>query len=137
MIPLNTHGILDYVIGAVLVASPYVFGFSQIPEAASVFLALGIGLIAYSLLTRYKYSVLKLVPIPLHMFLDAAIGVFIMLAPSLFAYQALLTTGQYVLHFALGLGTLAFVALTGPTDRSAVVAVSEEEDQVRFPRRAA
>ena len=112
MLPLKVHNVLDYVIGALLVLSPYVFGFSGVLEARNVFLVLGYALIAYSLVTKYYYSIAKLIPLPVHMFLDVVVGLVLLLAPSLLGYRTDLSTGAYVWHFVLGLGALGMVTFT-------------------------
>jgi hypothetical protein len=111
-ISLNTHNVMDYVGGVVLMASPYVFGFSDIESARNVFLVLGAGLIIYSLLTNYRYSIAKIIPLGVHMALDVIAGIFLMLAPSIWAYRPLLTGGEYAWHFIIGLGVIALVAVT-------------------------
>lgn len=112
MFSLKTHNILDYGLAAVLVLCPWFFGFSDIDAARAVFVTLGLSLATYSLITQYRYSLAKIVPIGVHLFMDVCLGVILMLSPSLFGYRALLTGGQNTLHFVLGLGAIALVALT-------------------------
>ena len=81
MIPLNVHNVLDYVIGAALILAPSIFGFSEIDAARNVFLVLGVGLIIYSLLTRYRYSLAKIIPLKVHMAMDTMAGVIVMISP--------------------------------------------------------
>jgi hypothetical protein len=135
MISLRTHNVLDYVIGAILVLSPWVFGFSELVDARNVFLVLGFGLIAYSLFTDYRFSIARVIPIGVHMALDVAAGIAVMMAPSVIGYRSYLTGGQYALHFVLGLGAVALVALTrtGRLDRLRDVT----DDEVETIRRAA
>ena len=112
MVSLRTHNILDYVGAAVLVLSPFLFGFSGVVEARNTFMVLGFGLAAYSLLTRYEYSLAKIIPLGVHMILDVLAGIALMVAPAVFNYRFLLTDWQYALHFILGIGVLGLVALT-------------------------
>jgi hypothetical protein len=112
MLKLKTHNIMDYVIAVVLVLAPFLLGFSDVDRARNVFLTLGIGLAVYSLITKYYYSIAKIIPLGIHMILDCIAGVALMLAPSVFNYRELITDGQYAAHFIFGLGALALVALT-------------------------
>jgi hypothetical protein len=112
MVSLRTHNILDYVGAATLVLAPFVFGFADVAAARNVFLVLGIGLACYSLITNYRYSIAKIIPLGVHMALDVSAGVVMMLAPSIFGYRADITGGQYALHFILGLGVIGLVAMT-------------------------
>lgn len=135
MLSLKVHNVLDYIIGAALLASPYVFGFSEIPDARNVFVVIGGAWILYSLLTRYRYSVLKLIPLGVHMALDAAASVILMLWPTFSAYRDQLTGFQYALHFIFGIGALVMVTLTRTLSESSVS--PEDRQDVESPRKAA
>ena len=128
MISLRTHNILDYAIGIVLFVCPALFGFADIDAARNTFVFLGGGLILYSLLTDYEYSIAKWIPVGLHMALDVAIGFGLMLSPSIFDYRSQLTGVQNVLHFVLGLGTIALVVFTRPQ----ALAISSEIETTKF-----
>jgi len=112
MISLKIHNILDYVAGVALILCPPIFGFSDVMGARNLFLVLGFGLIGYSLITQYRYSIAKIIPIGVHMFLDVMAGLVLMVGPWLFDYRSMITTGQTALHFVLGLGIWALVAFT-------------------------
>ncbi len=112
MIPLKIHNILDYVVGALLLFVPLIFGFSDISSARTTFLFAGIALVGYSLLTNYEYAVWRVIPIGVHMSLDVLLGVFVMLSPWIVGYRDLLTTGQEVVHYVLALGVFGLVAFT-------------------------
>ena len=47
-IPTKFHAPLDYIVGAALIAAPWIFQFSEHTAATVVPIVLGIGLIAYS-----------------------------------------------------------------------------------------
>ncbi len=136
MVSLNTHNIIDYVIGAVLLASPYFFGFADVAAARDTFLVLGTTLIAYSLLTQYRFSIFKWIPIGMHMALDVAIGVITLFAPWAGGYRDFITPGQTALHVILGLGAIGLVVLTRTTNRRAARGTTVRDD-IRPSRRAA
>ena len=56
-IPTKFHAPLDYIVGAALIAAPWIFQFSEHTAATAVPIVLGIGLIAYSLFTNYELGV--------------------------------------------------------------------------------
>jgi hypothetical protein len=71
-LPTRAHGVLDYLVGLLLVASPWLFGFADGPAAArGAPIALGAGALLYSLLTDYELGLLRVVPMPGHLLLDA------------------------------------------------------------------
>lgn len=119
MISLRVHNILDYVIGAVLIIAPWVFGFGEVAMARNLFLFGGVALIVYSLLTNYYYSIAHVIPLGVHMTLDVLLGVLFILAPALFGYRAFLTNGQYAVHVVLGVAAVGLVALTRPRTEAA------------------
>jgi hypothetical protein len=128
MIPLNTHNVLDYVIGAFLILAPALFGFSEVLAARNTFLALGVGMIGYSLITNYRYSLAKLIPLSVHMGLDVMVGVALILAPAIFDYRPSLTNFQYAVHFLLGAGAIGLVALTRPRQLPRGQVLPEDKD---------
>jgi hypothetical protein len=114
MIPIKVHNIVDYVAAAALIVCPYIFGFSDVPAARDLFIVLGLALAAYSAVTQYRYSLAKVIPLGVHMFLDVVVGFVLMIGPYSFNYRALISDGQTALHFILGLSLWALVALTRP-----------------------
>ncbi len=125
MMSLKTHNLFDYAGAAFLALCPWIFGFQYVDPARAVFVTLGLSLAVYSGLTRYRYSLVKFIPLGVHMFLDAAIGVILMLAPSIFGYRDLISGSQYLLHFVCGLGALGLVAFTRPRAEESVTGQRE------------
>lgn len=112
MFSLKTHNILDYILAFVLVICPYIFGFSAIVPANNTFLMLGVTLAVYSLLTKYYYSIARIIPIGVHMSLDVALGLMALVAPYIFDYRNQISNMQYLVHVVLGVGAIGLVALT-------------------------
>ena len=98
-IPTRVHGIIDYIVGILLVIVPYVLGFADGTAAQYIPQLLGVGAIAYSLLTRYELGALKLLPMPAHLGLDFASGAFLAASPWLFGFAE----GVYLPHLIVGL----------------------------------
>ena len=76
-----THGIVDYATGALMLVSPYLFGFSGDRTATTVAIAFGIGAFVYSLLTDYELGVVRVLPMVAHVGLDALAGGLLALLP--------------------------------------------------------
>jgi hypothetical protein len=53
-VPIATHVVLDYVLAGVLIASPFLFGFTDETTATSFFLLLGIVHLLVTIGTRFK-----------------------------------------------------------------------------------
>jgi hypothetical protein len=134
MVPLKVHNILDYVIALALVSSPSLLGFSHIESAESVFLVLGVGLFLYSLITKYYFSIAKLLPVGLHMTFDVLAGITVIGAPFALGYRNLLSNGQFIYHLVMGLAAITLVALTRPRTESAKTARELQETTHRSYR---
>ena len=85
-IPTKAHAPLDYIVGAALIAAPWVFRFSEHTAATVVPIVLGIGLIAYSLLTDYELGVWRVVPMTMHNLIDVVAGGVLAASPWIFGF---------------------------------------------------
>jgi len=78
---VKLHGLGDYAAAAVLIVAPFFLGLkeqSMIAHWASI--AGGVGLIIYSLLTDYTYSIAKIIPFKVHLVFDG-------LEPEVFSHE--------------------------------------------------
>jgi uncharacterized membrane protein HdeD (DUF308 family) len=85
-IPTKFHAPLDYIVGAALIAAPWIFQFSEHKAATVVPIVLGIGLIAYSLFTDYELGVWKVAPMAVHNVIDVVAGALLAASPWLFGF---------------------------------------------------
>jgi hypothetical protein len=85
-IPTRLHAPLDYIVGAVLVAAPWIFQFSGDAAATAVSIVLGIGLITYSLFTNYELGVWKVAPMAVHNLIDVVAGALLAASPWIFGF---------------------------------------------------
>jgi hypothetical protein len=85
-IPTRTHGVLDYVVGALLIVVPYILGFADGTVAQWVPQLLGLVAFGGALLTDYELGVMRVIPMPVHLGIDIASGVLLALSPWLFGF---------------------------------------------------
>ena len=109
-IPTKFHAPLDYIVGAALVAAPWIFQFSEHTAGTVVPIVLGIGLIGYSLVTDYELGLWKLVPMAMHNLIDLAAGVLLAASPWIFGF-ADESRNVWVPHLVVGLAAV-FLGLT-------------------------
>lgn len=86
VIPTKVHGVLDYLVGLVLIAAPWLFGFADGGAETWVPVILGAGTILYSLFTDYEAGVSRTLSMPAHLGLDLAAGALLALSPWLFGF---------------------------------------------------
>ena len=109
-IPTKLHAPLDYIVGAALIAAPWIFQFSEHTAATIVPVVLGIGLIAYSLITDYELGVWKVAPMAAHNLLDIAAGAVLAASPFIFGF-ADESANVWAPHVVVGLAAI-FLGLT-------------------------
>ena len=104
-IPTRFHAPLDYIVGAALIAAPWIFQFSEHTAATIIPIVLGIGLIAYSLFTNYELGAWKVAPMAVHNLIDVAAGTFLALSPWLVGF-ADESANVWVPHLGVGLAAI-------------------------------
>ncbi len=107
-LPTRIHGILDYVLGAVLIGSPWLLGFAA--DGAETWMPVGAGVLVvlYSLLTDYELGALRRIQMPAHLFLDVLLGVGLAVSPWLLGFDTLVWTP----HVVMGAAAVLAAALT-------------------------
>ena len=100
VIPTQAHAVLDYVTGGALVAAPRLLGLGG-SAAGRVLRLAGGGATAYSVFTDYELGAVRTIPMPLHLKMDAAGGVLLLLAAATALRRE--PTGERLAVTALGL----------------------------------
>ncbi|WP_244640507.1 SPW repeat domain-containing protein [Aureimonas glaciei] len=77
---------IDYLYGAVLIGGPFLLGFADGSAAELVPRILGVSVIFFSLFTRYELSLIKLIPMKVHLANDVVSGIFLAASPWLFGF---------------------------------------------------
>jgi hypothetical protein len=98
-ISTKVHGVLDYLVGIILIAAPWLLNFYRGGAESWVPILLGIGTVMYSLFTNYEYSMSKVIPMRVHLTLDVISGIFLALSPWLFNFDEFV----YLPHVIIGI----------------------------------
>jgi hypothetical protein len=102
------HGVMDYIFGVLLMASPWIFGFANQPVDTRIAVIFGAAAALYSMMTNYELGVIRMLPFSLHLALDALSGFAL-----LFAWVHFASWGVPGIVFAVfGAIELAVVVLT-------------------------
>ena len=113
MIDTRTHGIIDYVTGALLIVAPYLFGFATGGIEQWLPQIIGVAIIVMSLVTKYELSVAKLIPLKVHLGVDVASGALLAVSPWLFGFAGVI----WWPHLLVGLMERAVVVMTDRNSR--------------------
>jgi hypothetical protein len=85
-IKTKTHGYIDYIMGVLLIAAPWIFDFAAGGAETWVPVILGAGMILYSLLTDYELGASPRISMRTHLVLDLVAGVLLAVSPWLFGF---------------------------------------------------
>jgi hypothetical protein len=86
IIPTRVHGMLDYLMGALLIVAPWLFGFADGDAKQWVPIIIGVLVIGQSLMTDYELSVVKAIPMGTHLMLDIGTGIILAASPWIFGF---------------------------------------------------
>jgi hypothetical protein len=104
----KAHGVLDYLVGIFLIASPWILNFANGGAAQNVPVVLGVMTIIMSLCTDYELGAVKKIPLALHLNIDLLSGIVLAASPWLFGFR----DEVYMPHLVLGLLEIGAVLLS-------------------------
>lgn len=136
LISTKLHGVIDYAYGALLIASPWLFGFAEGATAALwVPVLLGGMSLIVSVCTNYETGLFKLLDMRMHLLWDAMTGITLALSPWIFYFYDMVAKP----HLLLGAASLLITLLSRryPYARNATVSkMRERVEEDRFQTKA-
>lgn len=96
-IPTALHGVLDYLVGLMLIGLPFALG-AQGPGLTTL-VGLGLFAIVYSLFTDYELGAVRFLRVRFHLALDAFFGIIMLFIPTAFELPATIEWPVYVIGF--------------------------------------
>jgi SPW repeat len=108
-IPLKAHAALEPLVAIVLIAAPWIFGFDDVGSSTATSIAVGVLMLISGMSTRWRLSVVKIIPLRTHFRMDLVLGALLVVAPFVFgdsnrgdATRFLVIMGALELLTALG-----------------------------------
>jgi uncharacterized membrane protein HdeD (DUF308 family) len=84
-IPLVVHGLLEYVLGVLCIAAPFLFSFdSNGTKALSV--AIGTAILALGIVTAGPVGIVRSLPLDSHIVIDYVLAIFLIASPFVFGF---------------------------------------------------
>lgn len=108
LISTKAHGILDYLYGTVLFASPWMFHFNNGRVEMVIPIIIGTMLTITSLFTRYELGLVPVIPMRIHLIIDILAGIFLSTSPWIFNFDETV----YMPHVVFGLISVIVPLLT-------------------------
>lgn len=119
-IPTRVHGALDYIVGIALIIAPWLFGFMEVGGPAVVIpMVLGVGLIVYSLFTKYEWGLIKVLGMPYHLIFDVVAALFLAASPFIFGFYTE-APNVWVPHVVVGIAVILVVLFSQRQPATAV-----------------
>jgi hypothetical protein len=107
-IPTKVHGMMDYLVGILLIVAPWLFDFADDSAKTWVPVALGAGALIYSLMTDYELGLGRSISVKTHLTLDLLSGILLAASPWIFGFADEI----YGPHLVLGLIEIGASLLT-------------------------
>jgi len=123
-IPRKIHIVLDLLLIAFLVLSPWLFGFSPRSIPAMVLYLTGAIVLCYALLTKYELGVFRFMNFKNHLMIEFIVGLILACSPWLMEFGGYVTTP----HFAAGI----FMMLLSVFSKNKSIEISEQEKTITF-----
>jgi hypothetical protein len=86
-IPLNLHAALEPLIAVVIIAAPWIFQFSETTTATMICVIVGVAMLLVGSMTDWRLSLMRLIPIEMHMMGDLVLGAVLVLSPLIFGFS--------------------------------------------------
>lgn len=120
-IPTKVHGALDYIVGIALILAPWIFGFMEVGGPAVIIpMVLGVGLIVYSLFTKYEWGLIKVLGMPYHLIIDVVAALFLAASPFIFGFYTQ-APNAWVPHVVVGIAVILVVIFSQRQPEAAAI----------------
>ncbi len=84
------HAYLDYPVAAVLMVAPFVLGLGDShPLAKWLSVGTGVAALLLTVLTDHKLGVVRVLPYPVHVFVDGVVGAVFLTAPFVLGFEGI------------------------------------------------
>lgn len=115
IIPSRIHTYIGLVVGVVLIAAPWVFGFDDESAPTWTAVVIGVFLLVNELTTTSPSSPLKIIPMRAHIGIEVVTGLVLAASPWIFGFDDL-DEQAWVPHLVVGILVAGYALITDPTD---------------------
>src|SRR4051794_10270820 len=80
-VPLRMHAMIEPIAGILLIAAPWIFGFSDVGSSKTLSIIVGVIVLLSGLTTRWRWSIAKIIPLRTHFMTDVLLGIVLIAGP--------------------------------------------------------
>jgi hypothetical protein len=128
-IPTNVHGVIDYLTAPTLFVLPRMMKWNE--GLTNTMTGASLGMLTYSMMTRYELGLFKLLPMKTHLALDAVAGASLAVAPFFVQKPLQRTLLNVGVTAGMGLFEIAMALLTQTEPSEVSVTELEPVNRVR------
>jgi hypothetical protein len=85
-IPLNMHAALEPLMAILIIAAPWIFGFSDTDSATAICVLVGVTMLLVGSMTDWRMALKRVIPLRMHMMGDLGLGAVLLLSPLIFGF---------------------------------------------------
>ena len=87
-VPLDVHAAIEPIAAIVLIAAPWIFGFSDVSSAKISSIAVGVVMLLSGAMTRWRLAVVRVIPLRVHFMTDLLLGLALIVAPFILGFSS-------------------------------------------------
>ena len=85
-VPLHLHAMLEPLMAVLIIAAPWIFGFSETTSATTICVIVGVSMLIVGSLTDWRLSLARVIPLRMHLAGDLLLGAVLLLSPLVFGF---------------------------------------------------
>jgi len=85
-IPLNLHAAIEPLVAVIVIAAPWIFGFSETDSATAICVVVGLVMLVSGAMTDWRMSLARVIPLRMHLMTDLLLGAVLILSPLVFGF---------------------------------------------------
>jgi chromate transport protein ChrA len=78
---------MEPLVALLLIVAPWLIGFSDVNDAKWTSIIVGVAILAVGMTTRWRYAIVRLIPLRVHFMLDLMIGAVLIVAPFVLGFD--------------------------------------------------
>jgi hypothetical protein len=119
-LPLATHAAIEPFAGMLFIAAPFIFGFSDVGDAKTISIVLGVVVLLTGITTRWRMAIVKLIPLGMHRMMDLLVAVVAVASPFVFGFSDIGSATRFFIIMGVAEAGLTLLTRWDPADDFAV-----------------